>query len=98
MSLVHDGVVDGPGVGEVPLLEAKVVVVSEAWNVAAGRLKRIVGIELTTVVEVVVSCETLVIVDPVIETSGELIGVVASHWNNLILAAPDIGRGHKLLQ
>ena len=63
VGLVHQCVADGPGVGEVPLLVAEIVVVSETRNVGASCFKSVVGIEFTVVVEVVVGGEALMVID-----------------------------------
>ena len=98
MSFVDQRVVDSPGVGQVPLLEPQVVVVSETGKVGAGLFKGIVGLKLSAIIEVVVGGEALVIVDSVVEAKGKLIRIVGSHRNRFVSVGAGVGRGHELLQ
>ena len=66
MGFIDQRIAYGPGVGEIPLLVAEVVVVAEAGDVGAGLFKRVVGLKLNAVVEIVVRGQALVIVDSVV--------------------------------
>src|ERR1700733_1916378 len=84
--------------GEVVLLEAQMVNVSEARYICASCLEGVVGQEVAGIVEVVVPSEILVMVDPVIDTDSELVLIFGADGDALILITPDVGCGHELLQ
>src|SRR5579863_10196249 len=85
MSLIDQSRIDRPVVSQVPLLKAKIVVVSESRNVRTRSFEGIVRLKLPAIIKVVINGEVLMVVDPVVETERELIGVVRAHGNGLIL-------------
>src|SRR5579872_6227678 len=83
---------------EVPLLVAQVVVIAKTGDVGAGCFEVVVGLKRKPIVKVIVRGEALMIVNPMVESRRELIGIVGSNRNDLIQVCSDIGRRNEFLK
>ncbi len=83
---------------QVPLLVTGVIEVAKTRNVGARLLKVVIRLKLGNVREVIIGGEILVVINLVVEADGELVLVVASHGDRLILIRPDVGFGNKAEQ
>src|SRR5437016_8325360 len=77
-SFVDGCVAQGPGVGEVPLLEAFVGIGAKTGEVGAARLELGKGIKLLVAGKVIVGVELLPFVDTMVQAPGKLVGVVVA--------------------
>ena len=96
--LVDRGVVDRPGMAEVLLLESLVGDGSETGYVRAGSLKLRKGRDYVVIIEIIVEAKVLFVIEPVIESHGELVAAVRLHRYGLDNVAPCRRSRNKLKQ
>ena len=96
--LFDGGVVDRPGMAEVPLLESLVGDGSETGYVRAGSLKLRKGGDYVVIIEIKVGAKILFVVDTVIEPHRELVAAVRLYRYRLDNVAPCRRSRNKLKQ
>jgi len=69
-----DGAVgDGPGMSEVPLLEALGHDAAKPWDIGASQLEKRERLHCAVIIEIVIDAQVLLIGEPVVDFDGELI-------------------------
>src|SRR5258708_1999791 len=95
--LIDGGVVDRPGMGQVPLLVPLLDGGSKARNVSACCLELGKGEHHAMIVKIIVSAKTLLVVDPVVDLESKLVAAFRLHRGRLYGVAGS-WRRHKLQQ
>src|SRR5579862_770230 len=94
--LIDGIVVDGPGVGNIPLLEALCGCCSEAWEVGTGEFESGEWVVCPGVLEIVIDAQVLLIIQSMVDFGGEIVAAYRLNGYSANQGAPIRRDGNKL--